>query len=321
MKEVAVGIDIGGTNTAIGIVDRDGHSLVETSIPTDTHDDVALYVEEVSKKVQEVASNLSDILVIKGIGIGAPNANYHKGTIENAPNLRWKGIIRFNELFKKYFPDLPVSLTNDANAAAMGEMIYGAAKGMNDFIVITLGTGLGSGIVSNGELVYGHDGFAGEIGHTIAIPDGRVCGCGRRGCLETYASATGVKRSIFQIMCDSTKPSALREIPFSKMTSSDVYNEAIKGDELALQCFEMTGKILGEKLADTVAHTSPEAIFLFGGMAKSGDLIINPTKKYMEEALLPIFKNKVKILPSGLQNVNAAVLGASALVWNELMKK
>jgi len=318
MKEVTIGIDIGGTNTAIGIVDREGHCLVETSIYTDTHEDVALYVDDVCRKINEVIANLTDMVVLKGIGIGAPNANYHKGTIENAPNLRWKGIVRFSELFKKHFPSIPVAVTNDANAAAIGEMVFGGAKGMKDFIVITLGTGLGSGIVANGELVYGHDGFAGEIGHTTAIPGGRLCGCGRRGCLETYASATGVKRSIFQILCDSTKPSALREIPFSKMTSGDVYNEAIKGDELALECFEMTGRILGEKLADTVAHTSPEAIFLFGGMAKAGDLIFNPTKKYMEEALLPIFKNKVQILPSGLQNVNAAVLGASALAWKEI---
>jgi glucokinase len=320
MKEVAIGIDIGGTNTAIGIVDRDGHCLVETSIPTDTHDDVTKYVADVSKKIQDIIAFSEGALDIKGIGIGAPNANYHKGTIENAPNLRWKGIIKFSELFQSHFPGITVALTNDANAAAMGEMMYGGAKGMKDFIVITLGTGLGSGVVSNGELVYGHDGFAGEIGHTIAVYNGRMCGCGRKGCLETYASATGVKRSIFQLMCDSNKPSSLRDIPFSKMTSSDVYKAAVVGDELALDCFDYTGKILGEKMADTVAHTSPEAIFLFGGMAKSGDLIINPTKKYMEEAMLPIFKNKVKILPSALGDVNAAVLGASALVWNELGK-
>jgi glucokinase len=320
MKEVAIGIDIGGTNTAIGIVDREGHCLVETSIPTDTHDDVTKYVADVSKKIQDIIAFSEGALDIKGIGIGAPNANYHKGTIENAPNLRWKGVIKFSDLFQSHFPGITVALTNDANAAAMGEMMYGGAKGMNDFIVITLGTGLGSGVVSNGQLVYGHDGFAGEIGHTTAIAGGRICGCGRRGCLETYASATGVKRSIFQLFCDSNKPSALRDIPFSKMTSSDVYKAAIAGDELALECFDYTGKILGEKLADSVAHTSPEAIFLFGGMAKSGDLIINPTKKYMEESMLPIFKNKVKILPSALGDVNAAVLGASALVWSELGK-
>jgi len=320
MKEVAIGIDIGGTNTAIGIVDREGHCLFETSIPTDTHEQVTEYVADVSTKIKAITAANQGAFDIKGIGIGAPNANYHKGTIENAPNLRWKGIITFSELFKSHFPGIPVALTNDANAAAMGEMMYGGAKGMNDFIIITLGTGLGSGIVSNGELVYGHDGFAGEIGHTIAVKGGRLCGCGRRGCLETYASATGVKRSIFQIFCDSNKPSALRDIPFSNMTSSDVYKAAIAGDELALECFDYTGKILGEKLADSVAHTSPEAIFLFGGMAKSGDLIIKPTKKYMEESLLPIFKNKVKILPSALGDVNAAILGASALVWSELAK-
>jgi len=321
MKEVAIGIDIGGTNTAIGIVDREGRCLVESSIPTDTHDNVTLYVADVCKKINEMIANLTDMVQLKGIGIGAPNANYHKGTIENAPNLKWKGIIKFSELFRQHYPTLPVSLTNDANAAAMGEMMYGGAKGMKDFIVITLGTGLGSGVVANGELIYGHDGFAGEIGHTTAIAGGRQCGCGRRGCLETYASATGVKRTIFQILCDSNKPSALRNIPFNEMTSKHIFNEAVKGDELALECFEFTGRILGQKLADSVAHTSPEAIFLFGGMAKSGDLIINPTKKYMDENLLPIFKDKVKILPSGLQNVNAAVLGASALVWNEVDKK
>lgn len=321
MKEVAIGIDIGGTNTAIGIVDREGHCLVETSVPTDTHEDVKDYIQGLKTKIDEMMKNFDGVLDIKGIGIGAPNGNYHRGTIENAANLRWKGIVQFVEIFKQHY-NVPIALTNDANAAAIGEMMYGGAKGMSDFIVITLGTGLGSGLVVNGDLVYGHDGFAGELGHTtVEYRNGRQCGCGKTGCLETYVSATGLKRTIFEILCRSNKPSGLREIPFSQMTSQIVYQHAVKGDELALEAFEFTGTILGQKLADAVAHTSPEAIFLFGGMAKSGDLIIKPTVKSMEENLLPIFRNKIKVLQSGLQDVNAAVLGASALVWNELAKQ
>lgn len=319
MKEVALGIDIGGTNTAIGIVDRAGNCLAEASIPTDAHADVNDYIASLKAKIDEMMGGFSDIS-LQGIGIGAPNANYHRGTIENAPNLRWKGCVSLVDLMKKHY-NVPIALTNDANAAAIGEMVYGGAKGMKDFIVITLGTGLGSGLVVNGDLVYGHDGFAGELGHTtVEYRNGRQCGCGKSGCLETYVSATGLKRTIFEVLCRSNKASDLRDIPFSQMTSHIIYQHAVKGDELALEAFRFTGTILGQKLADAVAHTSPEAIFLFGGMAKAGDLILKPTKDAMEENLLPIFRGKVKILESGLQNVNAAVLGASALAWNELAK-
>ncbi|MBK8807590.1 MAG: ROK family protein [Bacteroidales bacterium] len=319
MKKVAIGIDIGGTNTVLGIVDRDGNLLSDISMPTQTKETIEEYVSDLVQKINSLIKSSKDKIEIVGIGIGAPNGNYHKGTIEHAANLRWKGIIPFVNLVKKHY-NVPVALTNDANAAAIGEMIYGAAKGMKDFVVITLGTGLGSGLVVNGELVYGHDGFAGEIGHTLVYPDGRQCGCSKKGCLETYVSATGMVRTMSEILCNSNKPSSLRDIPYNQLTSLSIQKALEAGDELAKECFEYTGKILGMKLADTVAHTSPEAIFLFGGMAKAGDLLIKPTIKSMEENLLPIFRNKVKILLSGLLDVNAAILGAGALIWNEIEK-
>ncbi len=256
----------------------------------------------------------------RGVGIGAPNGNYYNGTIEFAPNLRWKGIIPIAALFQKLTP-LPVKVTNDANAAAIGEMVYGGAKGMRDFVVITLGTGLGSGIVANGELVYGHDGFAGELGHTIVDPNGRQCGCGRRGCLETYASAPGIKRTVFALLADSTAESKMRSISYDGLNAAMVSQFAAEGDPIARAAFEFTGNILGIKLADAIAHTSPEAIFLFGGLANAGELIFDPTRRSMEEHVLKIFQNKVKLLPSGLKDKNVAVLGASALLWNELSKK
>ena len=274
------------------------------------------FVRALHERIQVLLQKLGMQNELKGIGIGAPNGNYYNGTIEFAPNLRWRGVIRMVDLVKQHYDTLVV-LTNDANAAAIGEMMYGGAKGMRDFIVITLGTGLGSGIVVNGELVYGHDGFAGEIGHTIVDPNGRQCGCGRRGCLETYASASGIKRTVFELLADSNTASELRAVNFNDLTAAMLTEAATRGDKLALEAFERTGKILGLKLADAVAHTSPEAIFLFGGLAHAGEFIFEPTQRHMEANMLNIYKNKVKLLPSGLKN-NVAVLGASALVWKEL---
>ncbi len=317
MKEVVAGLDIGGTNTVYGLVDKEGTIILNSSISTSMYNDFDSFLKALYSSMEKSVNSLDEKIKLIGIGIGAPNGNYYNGSIEFAPNLKWKGIINVVEEFKKYC-DLPVFLTNDANAAAMGEMIYGSAKGMKDFIFMTLGTGVGSGIVANGKLIYGHDGFAGEIGHTIVYPDGRDCACGRKGCLETYTSAGGIKRTVAQLLNDRKKNSLLRKIDLKILSAKDISDAANKGDELALEAFEMTGKILGLKLTDAVAHTSPEAIFIFGGLAQAGDLIFNPVKKYFEEYLLNIYKNKVKILQSGLEANNAAILGAAALVLNEL---
>ncbi|MEK7250945.1 MAG: ROK family protein, partial [Bacteroidota bacterium] len=295
MNDVAIGIDIGGTNTAIGVVNREGICLADTSITTGAYEDVKDFVRALHERIQVLLQKLGMQNELKGIGIGAPNGNYYNGTIEFAPNLRWRGVIRMVDLVKQHYDTLVV-LTNDANAAAIGEMMYGGAKGMRDFIVITLGTGLGSGIVVNGELVYGHDGFAGEIGHTIVDPNGRQCGCGRRGCLETYASASGIKRTVFELLADSNTASELRAVNFNDLTAAMLTEAATRGDKLALEAFERTGKILGLKLADAVAHTSPEAIFLFGGLAHAGEFIFEPTQRHMEANMLNIYKNKVKLL-------------------------
>jgi glucokinase len=321
MKEVVVGIDIGGTFTKYGIVDRDGNCIEEDFISTDIYKEFEGYLENLHSVIENTILSIHDDISVKGVGIGAPNGNYYKGTIEHPPNLNWKGIIPIVDRLKGFFKNIPIVLTNDANAAAIGEMIYGGAKGMKDFIVITLGTGLGSGIVVNGNIVYGHDGFAGELGHVNVKLKGRDCGCGKKGCLETYVSATGIKRTVFQLLGDRTYDSELRKISYVDLTAKMISEAAKKGDQIALEAFEYTGKILGSKLADAVGHTSPEAIFLLGGLTKAKDLIMNPTKIYMEESLLPIYRNKVKILLSSLQDTNAGVLGASALAWNELDKK
>jgi glucokinase len=315
--DVVIGIDIGGTNTAYAVVDRSGTLACESSVPTRGYRSPEEFVAAVSERMRESLKGLGQSVTLRGVGIGAPNANYYNGTIEFAPNLEWKGVIKMAGLFAGHFP-VPAAITNDANAAAIGEMLFGGARGMKDFIVITLGTGLGSGIVAGGQLVYGHDGFAGEIGHTIVDPDGRQCGCGRRGCLETYASASGIKRTVFELLATSNLPSELREVAFTGLTAAMVSDAALRGDPLALEAFEHTGRLLGLKLADAVAHTSPEAIFLFGGLANAGELIFKPTQRWMEEYMLNIFKNKVKLLPSGLKDKNVAVLGAAALIWNEL---
>ncbi len=316
--EVTLGIDIGGTNTAFGFVDKNGLAIYQSTISTNADAGPRDLFERLFKKVEWKFKDFSSEYILAGIGIGAPNANYYRGTVEEPPNLRW-GTVNILEIVKKY-SDLPSAITNDANAAAIGELQFGAARGMKNFIVITLGTGLGSGIVANGELIYGHDGFAGEIGHTIVFPEGRQCGCGRKGCLETYASASGIRRTVFELLSLSAKNSKLRFVSFDNLTSKMICDAALAGDEIALEAFDYTAKILGLKLADSVAHTSPEAIILFGGLASSGDLIFKPTKRYMEENMLNIFKNKVMLIPSGLPEGNSAVLGASALIWNELTK-
>ncbi len=317
MKKVAIGVDIGGTFTKYGIVDQDGNCLIDGTISTTEKKDIDGFLSNLKTTIDTATAKISEPIDIKGIGLGAPNGNFYNGTIEYAPNLAWKGIVPFIDLFKKYY-DLPMFLTNDANAAAIGEMVYGGAKKMKNFVIITLGTGLGSGLVVNGELVYGHDGFAGELGHVTIVRDGRMCATGRRGSLETYASASGIKRTIFELLADSLHDSEFRDVTFNQLTAKMISDAAKKNDKIALEAFELTGKYLGEALADTVAHISPEAIFLFGGLANAGELIMEPTKRHMELNLLKIFQNKIKILPSGLTETNAAVMGASALVWKEL---
>jgi glucokinase len=317
MKEVTAGIDIGGTNTKFGLVERDGNVLFQSSISTQQYEEFNDYLKELSKELKAALVKLGNDYKLIGIGVGAANGNYYKGTIEHATNLKWKGIIPLADMLKKEF-DVPALVTNDANAAAVGEMVYGAAKGMKDFIVITLGTGLGSGIVSNGQLVNGKHGIAGELGHTTVNYAGRNCNCGKRGCLETYVSATGIKRSVYKLLADHLEPSELRGISFDNLNTKMITEAAMRGDIVARAAFEYTGRILGTKLAETVVHTDPEAIFLFGGLSLAGDLIFKPTVKHMEANLMPIFRGKVKVLPSGLQNQAAPILGASSLVWNYL---
>ena len=316
MKKIAIGIDIGGTNTIIGIVDKQGNILQKASLFTKRYKEINHFVDELSNKLKVLFNKVNEEYQLKGIGIGAPNANFYKGTIENAPNLKWKGIIPLAKMMQEKL-NVPVWLTNDANAAALGEMLYGGAKSMKDFLFITLGTGLGSGIVSNGKLICGHDGFAGEIGHTIVVENGRLCGCGRKGCLETYASASGIKRSVIELLSKTNKASVLRDVNNAKISSKLIYESAKKGDIISLEAFNFTAKILGKALANSVAHTSPEAIFLFGGLANAEDLLLKPVKESMEANLFNIYKNKVQILPSQLKSGKAAILGASALVWTE----
>jgi len=318
MNKAAIGIDIGGTNTVLGIVDMDGNIIARNSMPTKTTEDYHPFMEALTRVINETVAMAGDETEITGMGVGAPNGNYYNGTIEFAPNLKFKGIVPVVDYLKSKFSYNVIVLTNDANAAAIGEMIYGGAKGMKDFIMITLGTGVGSGIVVNGEMVYGHDGFAGEIGHTIFDPNGRDCGCGRKGCLETYTSAPGIKRTVFELLSSMNEPSEMRDMCFNEISALKIDELARKGDKIALEAFDYTGEVLGLKLADAVAHTSPEAIFLFGGLAQADDLIFEPTKYYMEEYMLNIYKNKVKLLPSQLPPGDAAILGSSALVWKEL---
>ncbi|MCF8214534.1 MAG: ROK family protein [Chitinophagaceae bacterium] len=316
-QPLAIGIDIGGTGTKFGIVDKDGNVLFSGEMSTKKHREIDGYIDELHGHLGELIEKAGGIGRIRGIGVGAPNGNFYTGNIEYAPNLPWSGIIPIAKMMSDKFK-LPVTLTNDANAAAIGEMMYGAAKGMRDFIMITLGTGVGSGIVANGQLIYGHDGFAGELGHTIVIPDGRIHqGTKKHGSLESYASATGVRLTALEMLENSTEDSLLRTADKETLDSKVVYDAAIKGDKLALDIFEFTGKILGLALANAVMFSSPEAIILFGGLTKSGDLILNPTRRHMEENLIQVFQNKVKILISHLKESDAAILGSSALVWDK----
>jgi glucokinase len=316
-ERLVAGIDIGGTNTAIGLVDASGHCVASGNVATASFESPDLLVRAAWSEVERLLAQADSQASLAGVGIGAPNGNYYQGTIEHAPNLRWRGVIRLVDLFRK-FTSAPVVLTNDANAAAIGEGMFGAAKGLTDYIVITLGTGVGSGIVVGGELLYGHDGFAGEIGHTIVDPEGRECGCGRRGCLETYTSAGGIKRTVFELLATRKTASVFRTRSFDDVSAHQIAEAARAGDEIAREAFELTGKVLGLKLADAIAHTSPQAIILFGGLAQAGELIFEPTKRWMDLYTLNIFSGKVKLLPSGLQNENVAVLGAAALVWQQL---
>lgn len=314
-KPYVVGMDMGGTNTVFGIVDVRGNVISKAAVKTDTHQDINLYIQDIYKELIKLIDAVGGISKFKGIGVGAPNGNYYTGNIEFAPNLNWKGVIPFSNLMSDKF-GIPAVLTNDANAAAIGEMTYGAARGMKNFIMITLGTGVGSGIVIDGRLVYGHDGFAGELGHTCSVRNnGRQCGCGRTGCLETYASANGVAKTAREILETRKDESLLRNIPAESITSKDVHDAALQGDKVALEIFEFTGKILGEALADFVAFSAPEAIILFGGLTKSGDFILKPIVDHMERNLLAIWKGKIKVLFSDLKEADAAVLGASALAW------
>ncbi|MCD8262121.1 MAG: ROK family protein [Bacteroides sp.] len=313
-KPYVVGIDIGGTNSVFGIVDTRGTILTNGSIKTAAYTTIEEYVDALCKSLLPLIVAQGGVDKIKGIGVGAPNGNYYSGTIEFAPNLPWKGVLPLAALIEERL-GIPTALTNDANAAAVGEMTYGAARGMKDFIMITLGTGIGSGIVINGQVVYGHDGFAGELGHVIVRRQGRMCGCGRKGCLETYCSATGVARTAREILAARTEPSLLRDIPAESIVSKDVYDAAVQGDKLAQEIFEFTGTLLGEALADFIAFSSPEAIVLFGGLVKSGDYIMKPLQKAIDDNILNIFKGKAKILCSELKDSDAAVLGASALAW------
>jgi glucokinase len=318
MIKAVVGIDIGGTSTKFGIVNKKGLCLKANSINTGQYIDFDEFLKFLYKGIDDIINSIYKDINIKGVGIGAPNGNYYRGTIEHAPNLNWKGIVPFVKKFKKFFPDVPVVLTNDAKTAAIGEMVYGGAMNMKNFVVVTLGTGLGSAFVVDGCLVYGNDGLAGELGHVNFKQNGRTCRCGNQGCLETYVSAKGIKRTLFDLLRAGSRKSTLRDVGFNELTSKMIYDAARKGDALAQEAFAITGEILGVKLADVVAITNPEAIFILGGVARAGDMIFKPTRKSMEKNLFPVFRGKVKILPSKLKRENAAVLGAGALVWKEL---
>ncbi|MDB5223680.1 MAG: hypothetical protein JWN83_2347 [Chitinophagaceae bacterium] len=314
-NELAIGIDIGGTNTKYGVVNHRGEILQQGELRTDKYQEVESYIDALFNTLQPIIKSIEKANVIHGIGIGAPNGNYYTGTIEYAPNLKWKGIIPIAKMISDKF-NLPAALTNDANAAAVGEMTYGAARGMKDFIMITLGTGVGSGIVANGQLILGHDGFAGELGHTIIIPGGRLHeGTGLRGSLESYASATGLTKTAVELLEKNPETDSLLKSHAGDINSKFVYECAMKNDKMAKKVYAYTGKILGQALANFVMFSSPEAIVLFGGLTRAGDMIMKPTREHMEKNLLPIFQNKVKLIFSELKESDAAILGASALVW------
>ena len=317
IKPYVIGLDLGGTNSVFGIVDARGDIKATTAIKTQGYETVEDYVAASVEALQIIIDQVGGIETIKAMGIGAPNANYYRGTIEQAPNIVWgKGIVPLADLFSKAL-GIPVAMTNDANAAAIGEMTYGVARGMKNFIMITLGTGVGSGVVVNGQLVYGSDGFAGELGHVTMVREGgRTCGCGRTGCLEAYCSATGVARTAREMLANSEKPSLLRDLDPEAITSLDVSIAAGKGDEIANEIFQFTGKMLGEACADFATFSSPEAFVFFGGLTKAGELIMKPIRDAYDAHVLNIFKGKAQFLVSSLEGSSAAVLGASALGWD-----
>ena len=314
-QDLVIGIDVGGQTTKCGVVDARGTVLAQTVIRSDNFDVVEPYIAELAEALNRIVAEAKAEGRIRGIGVGAPNGNYYTGTIESAPNLKWgHNKVEFAKLLSEQMNGIPVSLTNDANAAAVGEMTYGAARGMKNFIMITLGTGVGSGIVINGEVVYGHDGFAGELGHTCAVRhNGRACGCGKTGCLEAYCSATGVARTAREWLEMTDEPSLLRSL--DKISSQDVYDAAKEGDKVALKIFEYTGRILGEKLADFIEFSAPEAIVLFGGLARAKEFLTEPIQTAMDANVLPLWRGKVKLVYSQLKESDAAILGASALAW------
>ncbi|MBE0667763.1 MAG: ROK family protein [Bacteroidales bacterium] len=316
MKEVVAGVDIGGTNTSIGLVDVVGEIHGEGRLATADYAFADDFVTALDLKLKEMIAGRDDLKLV-GIGIGAPNANFHKGTIELAPNLRWKGIIPLARITERK-TGLKTLITNDANAAALGEMLFGGAKDTRDFIILTLGTGLGSGIVVDGEVVYGHTGFAGELGHMTVAEGGRVCGCGRRGCLETYASATGLVRTVLFLLADRREESILRELKSTEITSRRVAEASAAGDVIAQMAIDQTARMIALGIANAVIFSSPETIFLFGGLAQAGEAIFEPVRKYADELVQPIFRGTFNVLPSGLPEARAAVLGASALIWKEL---
>ena len=319
MKPYVIGLDLGGTNSVFGIVDTRGDIKATTAIKTGGFDTAEAYVDACVEALQVIIEQCGGLEKIKAMGIGAPNANYYNGTIEFAPNLPWahNGVVPLAKMFSERLGGIPVAMTNDANAAAVGEMVYGVARGMKNFIVITLGTGVGSGIVVNGQLLYGHDGYAGELGHVTMVrgEEGRLCGCGRKGCLETYCSATGVARTARELLEKTDRPSLLRDMKPEDITSLDVSIAAGKGDELAKEIYQFTGKMLGEACADFAAFSSPEAFIFFGGMVKAGDLIMRPIREAYDAHVMPVFRGKAQFLVSGLDGASAAVLGASAIGW------
>jgi glucokinase len=316
--DITLGVDIGGTNTAFGFVDKKGNLVTSSTIPTIPTDPADKFFKRLISESETLLSKLGNKYNLVGVGIGAPNANYFKGTVEQPPNLKWDNV-NVVEIIKKHF-SLPIVITNDANAVAIGEFQFGAAKGMNNFVVVTLGTGVGSGIFVNGELYYGNNGFAGEFGHTIYDPEGRECRCGRNGCLETYVSAGGIKKTTYELLSKSSEKSELREFKYEDLTPKTICEAAYRGDKIALKVYDITSKILGIKLADLVAITNPEAIILFGGLTSAGEILFKATEKYMNMYLLNIFKDKVKLLPSGLSEGASAIVGAGALIWTELEK-
>lgn len=315
VKSLVIGLDLGGTNSVFGIIDREGKVLTTASIKTQGFPNVEAYVEDSVKAVMQIVEQVGGIEKIHAMGIGAPGGNYYNGTIEQAANLEWaKGIVPLADMFASRL-NIPVAITNDANAAAMGEMIYGEAVGMKNFVELTLGTGVGSGIVANGQLIYGCDGFAGELGHMVVEPEGRPCGCGRKGCLETYCSATGVVRTTVVMLEESTDATSLRDIPREELTSYDVYKAAMAGDAMAQEVFRQTGRRIGVACANIATFLSPEAFIFFGGLAQAGDLLFRPMEEAYNENVLSLYKGKAKFLKSGLDGAKAAVLGASAIAW------